>query len=434
MRKHVLTILAQLVISQILFSQSVTKQKVFTQDIDNFWIAYDSVRSTTDSLRQIHFIQTLYINNGTPGLKAFMQARDYSAELYVRLIHQYPKFWASIRPNTLLVKSRASGIEKSIKRLKNLYPELENAKIYFTIGGLRSGGTTKDSMVLIGAEIATGNAATDISEFADKWLAGVFKEQQSDNIISLNIHEYIHTQQNGDGSNLLAQAITEGSCDFIAELVSGKPLQRDYITYGREHEQELKEAFKQDMFATAVNKWLYNGKNAKTVADLGYFMGYVISKSYYAHSSDKKLAIKQIIQLNYSDTNAVEAFLKKSEYYTEPINKEQLLQSFQEKQPVFVKLEPFSDEDTTVNASLKEMTLVFSHPMDQGYSISLGKKGKEYFPITGVIGFSDDKKRFTLKIDLKPGHEYEFIITNRSFRSVEGYSLAKDYPVRFKTQ
>lgn len=71
---------------------SLTEQKVFTQDIDNFWIAYDSVKSANDSLKQIHFIQTLYIDKGTPGLKVFMEARDYSAELYVQLINKYPKF------------------------------------------------------------------------------------------------------------------------------------------------------------------------------------------------------------------------------------------------------------------------------------------------------------------------------------------------------
>ena len=40
-------------------------QKVFTADIDNFWIAYDSIQSTKDSLKQIEFIQTLYIDKGT---------------------------------------------------------------------------------------------------------------------------------------------------------------------------------------------------------------------------------------------------------------------------------------------------------------------------------------------------------------------------------
>jgi len=305
-----------------------TDQKVFTSDIDNFWRAYDSCQTTTDSLRQLHYIQTLYIDKGTEGLKAFMEARGYTAELWVSLIRKLPKFWSSIRPNTLAVKSKSKEIEKSIQKLKALYPEVKEAKMYFTIGGLRSGGTTKSDMVLIGAEIATGNATTDVSEFPNNWLEGVFKSQELDNIVSLNIHEYIHTQQRGEAQNLLGQAIKEGACDFITELVIGKPLQNNYLVYGKQHETELKQQFKVEMFAPFYSNWLYNGSDAKTVADLGYFMGYAICKAYYMNAPDKKRATKDIIELNYSDTTAVENFLKNSKYYTEVINKQELVQRF----------------------------------------------------------------------------------------------------------
>ncbi len=434
MKKFFLNIFFCLLILLISLGQLSAQQKVFTQDIDNFWTAYDSIRITNDSSAQIHFIQTLYIDKGTPGLKAFMIARKYSAELYVRLINKYPKFWNSIRQNTLSVKSKVTEIEKSIERLKVLYPELKNAKMYFTIGGLRSGGTTKDSMVLVGAEIATGNSTTDVSEFTGKWLAGVFKDQSSDNLISLNVHEYIHTQQNGESNNLLAQAIMEGSCDFIAELVIGKTLQRNYINYGKQHVQELKESFKQDMFGNAFSRWLYNGSDTKTVADLGYFMGYEICKSYYENASDKKKAIKNIIELNYSDSTAVETFLGQSKFYKEPMNKEQLVQSFQAKQPTLLNIEPFKNGDTLVDASLKQIAFVFSQPMSKGYSINQTERGKEFYPITKLIGLSDDKTKFSVNIDLKPNREYEFVITNGGFSSAEGYPLLKDYTIKFKTR
>jgi hypothetical protein len=221
--------------------QDNKNQKVFTSDIDNFWRAYDSCQTTNDSLKQLHYIQTLYIDKGTEGLKAFMEVRDYTADLWVSLIRKYPRFWKSIRQNTLAVKSKAKEIEQSIQKLKKLYPDLKEAKMYFTIGGLRSGGTTMNDKVLIGAEIATGNATTDASEFPNKWLEGVFKSQHSGNIVPLNIHEYVHTQQNGEPRNLLGQAISEGACDFVTELVMGRPLQNNYLVYGREHEAELKE-------------------------------------------------------------------------------------------------------------------------------------------------------------------------------------------------
>jgi hypothetical protein len=291
-----------------------------------------------------------------------------------------------------------------------------------------------NDMVLIGSEIATGNALTDVSEFPNKWLEGVFKNQQADNIVPLNIHEYVHTQQIGNPQNLLGQAIKEGACDFITELVIGKLMQNNYIVYGREHDAELKEQFKFEMFTTAYTNWLYNGSTSKTVADLGYYMGYTICKSYYNNSTDKKKAIKEIIELNYSDSTAVEDFLKRSNYYTEPINKAELRQAFESKRPSVIRLEPFANGDSLVDAGIKELKIVFSSSMDKkGYSINDGKRGKDYSPVAGVVGFSDDGTSFTLKIDMKPNHEYEFIITDKSFRSKDGYSL-KPYEVKFKTK
>ncbi|HEV8271100.1 MAG TPA: DUF2268 domain-containing putative Zn-dependent protease [Chitinophagaceae bacterium] len=415
-------------------SKGQDTKKVFTSDIDNFWTAYDSIQTTKDSLKQIAFIKRLYIDKGTKGLKAFMAVRNYDAKLWVQLIRMYPKFWSSIRPNTLTSKSYAPEIEKSINKFKELYPDLKEAKMYFTVGGLRSGGTTMNDMVLIGSEIATGNALTDVSEFPNKWLEGVFKNQQADNIVPLNIHEYVHTQQIGNPQNLLGQAIKEGACDFITELVIGKLMQNNYIVYGREHDAELKEQFKFEMFTTAYTNWLYNGSTSKTVADLGYYMGYTICKSYYNNSTDKKKAIKEIIELNYSDSTAVEDFLKRSNYYTEPINKAELRQAFESKRPSVIRLEPFANGDSLVDAGIKELKIVFSSSMDKkGYSINDGKRGKDYSPISGVVGFSDDGTSFTLKIDMKPNHEYEFIITDKSFRSKDGYSL-KPYEVKFKTK
>jgi hypothetical protein len=409
-------------------------KKVFTADIDNFWIAYDSIQTTKDSLKQIEFIKKLYIDKGTKGLKAFMALRDYNAELWVNLIRIYPKFWKSIRPNTFTVKSFAQDIETSIKKFKELYPDLKEANMYFTIGGLRSGGTTMNDMVLVGTEIATGNASTDVSEFPTKWLEGVFKTQQADNLVALNIHEYVHTQQKGNAKTVLGQSITEGACDFITELVINKLLQKNYIVYGREHDAELKEQFKFEMFTTAYTNWLYNGSTTKTVADLGYYMGYTICKSYYNISTDKKKAIKEIIELNYSDSTAVEDFLKRSNYYTEPINKAELRQALESKRPSVIRLEPFANGDSLVDAGIKELKIVFSSRMDKkGYSINDGKRGKDYSPVAGVVGFSDDGTSFTLKIDMKPNHEYEFIITDKSFRSKDGYSL-KPYEVKFKTK
>ena len=416
------------------YTSPAQSPKVFTDDIDRFWVAYDSIRMTTDSVEQVAIIKRQYITPGTPGLKAFMLARNYTAELWVKQIRAYPKFWNSIRPNTLVVKEKKAAIEASIRRFKELYPALKEAKMYFTVGCLRSGGTTAGNMVLVGAEIATGDPTTDVSEFSSKWLAGVFKEQSLDNIVTLNIHEYVHTQQQGHGANLLSAAIKEGACDFITELVIDRQMTNNYIKYGLAHEGELKEQFKKEMFSTAFNNWMYNGSSATTVADLGYFMGYAICKAYYNKAADKPQAIKDIITLDYDDQEKVESFLQQSGFYTEPLDKAALIAAFEQLQPVVTTIEPIHDKDTLVDASLTTIQISFSEPMDtNGYSFNVLQKDIAY-PLTAVQGWSNNNTTLTLGLKLKPGTKYGFIISNRSLRSAKGYPLKKDYPVWFKTR
>jgi hypothetical protein len=312
--KQVFTIL----FSIISFTASAQQtNKIFTIDIDHFWRAYDSIQQTKDFTKKLSLIHKYYISKRTKGLEAFMSLRDYNDTLYVKLIERYPKFWNSIRSHTLSVQSKTVEFNKAIADLQKLYPQLREAEMYFTIGGLRSGGTVKDNMVLVGAEIATGDSSIDMSEFKDDWLKKVFAKQSLDNLVYLNIHEYIHTQQKGSGNRVLNQCIAEGACDFIAELVLQKELQTQYITYGRNHQDEIKNQFKKEMLSEDISNWLYNGGQKGESADLGYYIGYEICKSYYKHAKNKSKAIKEIIELNYSDDKAVDAFLTKSKFFTE---------------------------------------------------------------------------------------------------------------------
>jgi hypothetical protein len=68
--------------SLLIISCNKTSENVITTDIDNFWIAYDSIVSTTDSATQMRYLQTLYLDKGTPGLAAIMEARNYTAAEY----------------------------------------------------------------------------------------------------------------------------------------------------------------------------------------------------------------------------------------------------------------------------------------------------------------------------------------------------------------
>jgi hypothetical protein len=248
------------------------------------------------------------------------------------------------------------------------------------------------------------------------------------------MHEYVHTQEKGDAYNLLSQCIFEGACDFIASLVTGKTPPLPYMDYGPKNEPVLKEQFKTEMFGSGYRHWLYNGSNGGKVGDLGYYMGYAICRAYYNNAPDKKKAVREIIELNFSDSSSVESFLEKSRYYSEPIDKQALVKAYNEKRPHVTNITPFANGDTTVDTSYKELRIAFSMPMNpNGVSIDLGPGGRDHYPIVKRVGFSEDKKSITFVIALKPDYEYGFILTDGSFRSEGDYPLVP-FEVKFKTR
>jgi hypothetical protein len=414
------------------------RQQIFHSDISNFWQAYDSIRTTTDSLTQLQYINQLYIDRGTPGLKAFMDVRSYTAGEWVSLIRRYPKFWNSIRPATQQAQASAQGFDLYLKKLKRLYPALRPASIYFTIGALRSGGTYKDNMVLIGAELAMGSTVVDVSEFPAArraFLTRLYSAEPIRHVIPLNVHEYVHTQQQGESNTLLGLALLEGSCDLVAELVTKTPMPHPYVTYGRKHESELKEQFKTEMFSANTNNWFYNqtSEDPNHVPDLGYYMGYAISKAYYQRAGNRKQAIKELIELNYSDNEAVEALLRKSGYYPEPLNKAQLLEAYENTRPVVTNISPAISGEGWLDASVQEIKVEFSTAMSPYTGTGYGTGGKEQFPVVGRAGFSADKKSYTYKVSLQPGRTYSFVLEAGGFSAADGRPL-KPYEVKFRTR
>lgn len=301
-----------ILISSRLFSQTEQPVKIYISDITNFWVAYDSVVTTTDTLKQLKFIQALYIDKATLGLIDLINARNYTANKWVKIIKRYPRFWLSIRPQTLGIESKKGEIKLLMSRFKNLYPCLNPLEIYFTIGGLNTGGTTSGNRLLIGAEIACADSTVNASELSH-WHKEMFKANSD--LLEMVAHESVHIQQKEDSAdaNLLNASIYEGSCDFVAELLLGRPLITPYLTYGKKNHNELFKKFHSQIYQQDFPGWLYNGDNVPAgQADLGYYIGYAICKSYYDNAENKSKAFADIIQLDYTDKKRVYDFYSSS--------------------------------------------------------------------------------------------------------------------------
>ena len=292
---------------------------VHVEDVDRFWTAYDLIKAEPDSLKQIKLIQTLYFDQGTPGLKALIDKRKYTAEAYVEAINQFPKFWNSVRANTLKCVHYADDIETNIDKLKKVYPDLKPSSVYFTIGAMRTGGQAHKGHVLIGSELALADSNVICSELQPdilrENLCSYFHSNPIDDVVLLNVHEYVHTQQGDYGEDLLSMAVFEGVAEFVSCLAAEKPSVVPAIAYGKEHAVRVRDRFEKEMFSLHWNDWLYNDfENEFGVRDLGYYVGYAICESFYEQADDKAAAIKEMIELDCADHKAVKDFVAKSGY------------------------------------------------------------------------------------------------------------------------
>ena len=424
--KNILLTLILLVWFSKSFSQ--TYSNFVTSDIDNFWEAYDKITTTKDSIQQYNYINQLYINKGSVGLKAIMQVRDYTDKSYIDAINNYPLFWKSIRANTFKSKQIAKEIENDITKLKKLYPTLKPSKIYFTIGALKTGGTTMDSMILIGSEIAMADNNVITKEFPKYFshLMPYFTTNPIENMGFNNVHEYVHTQQKTTiGYNLLAQCVLEGVAEFIAVKATGKKSTAPALKFGYEkgNFEKIRAKFETNMFNESNGFWLYaNAENEFKVRDLGYYVGYIICEKYYNKATKKMEAIKEMIELDYNNEIELKKFIQKSGYFINTFDNLKI--QYNKSRPFVTSIKQFQNESQNVEPTLKQITLVFSTAMNKNVrGFEFGPLGESnVLKIKKVIGFSEDGKTFTFEVELEPKKRYQLIVSSR-FETIDGISL-----------
>ena len=317
--------------------------RLVTTDISNFWRAID--RATAgDTAALASAIHDEYIAKASPGLRDFMMSRLIDRNSFGRLLQQkgwdeararrgmnaaansseralYDSvvtplaqqqaalmiartylarrdYYNSIRANTLAVDT-AQGVRDSIRasfrRMKELYPQATFADVYFLIGRMTSGGTIANGRLLIGTEIFGRDSLTPTHELGawEKAVTGDIK-----NLPHIVAHEYVHTLQGRRQGRptLLAAALGEGSADFIAELISGSHIINPAYAYGDANEAKLWSEFRSVMDSTDTSDWLYQGnRSIDRPADLGYWMGYKIAKTFYQRATDKHAAVREIL-------------------------------------------------------------------------------------------------------------------------------------------
>ncbi len=399
---------------------------VSAEDIPRFWAAYDTVRTLSDTAAQHTAFRRIYIAPGSPGLVSLMQARRYTAEQYVAAITNYPRFWQSVRANTLRAPSHALAIDRGIARLRVLYPALRPAQVYFAIGALRTNGTTLDGRVLIGAELALADstAVTDELPANSSHLRPFFNANPARNVVQLNVHEVVHTQQRAHPYRLLHRSLYEGIAEYVSVYALGTLSSAPAIAYGRANRVRVRDRFAQQLLSpAAIDEWLYNSvDNEFGVRDLGYYVGYAIAEGVVARAADASAAIATLIELDYTDPVALASIVDAAGYFARPLRDE--IARYEASRPTVVRLREVQNGDTLVSAALTRLTIEFSAPMareERGFEF--GPLGEAHvLRVEQWGGFASDGRSATITVAMAPGQRYQLLLTER-FRDLSGVPM-----------
>lgn len=426
-----------LALSQTLgLSAQPAPQGVVTADIDRFWQAYDRIAATPDTAEQRALLLKMYIEPGTPGLRAFMEARRYTPDDYLTAIARYPRFWASIRANTLRASTLGLAIAAGVEQLRGIYPALRPAPVYFVIGAFRSPGTVLNGNVLIGAELALGDSTTDLSEFPATFAH--FKPYFAGNpvaqVAQLNVHEYVHTQQRDHEYVLLYRTLYEGIAEFVSVTAVGGVSGSPAIAYGRAHRERIRDRFAPVILSPgAVDDWFYNSAdNEFGIRDLGYYVGYEIAERIYRRANDKRAAVARLVDLDYTDQSAVERLVDESAFFARPLRDE--IARYEASRPTVTGLVGVKNGDLAASASLTQLTIKFSAPVAPPHrGFDFGPLGESnVLRIARFVGFADDGRSATIELaPLQSGKRYQMLVTDR-FRTASGLPLVP-YLIDFTT-
>ncbi|HUF65685.1 MAG TPA: DUF2268 domain-containing putative Zn-dependent protease [Gemmatimonadaceae bacterium] len=230
-----------------------------------------------------------YLAHASPGLRAWSARYQVTAGMLASATSTHPEVYANLDQVADAVRAQEQTLRAAFRKLLEVFPGVAFPPIWFVVGHHGPGGLTQREGVLIAIE-----------RLADR----------PQDVVPLVLHELAHFQQAmvqgvveyrriyGPEQTLLALALREGSAELIAELATGQVISTAAREYGEAHEPELWSRFRTEMHDREPGDWMFvRPANPEWPADLGYWMGYRIARTYYDQAADKRQAIVNVIAL-----------------------------------------------------------------------------------------------------------------------------------------
>lgn len=260
--------------------------EILTADATRFYALYEATAGKP-SVAQLE----QYLAEGTPSLREFARLRRVTAERIAEGMLREPSMYHNGRACLAELPAVRQRLVQVFAHLQAIYPQAKFPPVAIVVGHSKPVGMTYPKGVVIGLEALCA--------------ADFMNPNAQDRFVHVIAHEYVHIQQSGVGeyepgdrrATVLRESLGEGIAEFIAELVSGNVGNGRHAAWTRGREVHIESAFALDVDSTDLSPWLYNhAPGSQEPYDLGYWVGYRIAKAYYLQASDKREAVRALIQ------------------------------------------------------------------------------------------------------------------------------------------
>ena len=256
------------------------------EDVYRFYRLYDATqgRPTAEQL------QRAYLDQGSPGLHHLAEIRKVTGEAIAKSLAAHPENYADAKRCMAVLPRVRERLTVALGELARRYPAIEIAQSTVAVGRGKPVGVTDAKGVIIGLEALCG--------------VQYLEANVEDRFVHVMVHEYAHVQQARKAAALvdlpqytvLQGSLLEGAAEFVTELITGSVAYTGLPAMAKGREKELETAFLKDQDKTDLSDWLYNGTLTKP-GDLGYWVGYRITKAYYLRATDKQRALREILEM-----------------------------------------------------------------------------------------------------------------------------------------
>ena len=308
-------------------------QNLVIVDLENFGEMFHKLpiaKSTEDTL---NLIREIVIKNGTETFKEYVKYKEnqnnYKVELaYLNRLRTYPKYYASILKQAEIFKTKnlKRKVNNVYKRLQKSYPEAKIKPNYICVGFMDDGGKSFESGQYVGLELFACTEKADTSELVknkndfDYCKAASFDLIRMDELI---LHELVHLsqfkgdnnfEQNFKGTLTYIPLLGEGGAAFITDLlfnykvtIGPGTFNSDQFKYCEQNKAKLWKDYKNIKDISQISNFFYGNNPSYPVRSVGYYLGYQVCKQYYDKATDKKKAVKEIIEVTDYDKLVVES-------------------------------------------------------------------------------------------------------------------------------